>query len=80
MKQVGIRFPEGVVGGEDSAFNFPLYVAAERVVAIDEPLYRYSMRAGSTMNTFDPRLLEGRVSVPCRTVAHHSGMEPDISE
>ncbi|MFR4831473.1 MAG: hypothetical protein ACLUA4_01520 [Bifidobacterium sp.] len=48
--------PEGVAGGEDSALNFPLYaVAAERVVAIDEPLYRYSMRAGSTMNTFDPR-------------------------
>lgn len=73
MKQVGIRFPEGVVGGEDSAFNFPLYVAAERVVAIDEPLYRYSMRVGSTMNTFDPRLLEGRVSV-------HAALLPIIQE
>lgn len=73
VKQVGIRFPEGVVGGEDSAFNFPLYVAAERVVAIDEPLYRYSMRVGSTMNTFDPRLLEGRVSV-------HAALLPIIQE
>ena len=73
VKQVGIRFPEGVAGGEDSAFNFHLYVAAERVVAIDEPLYRYSMRAGSTMNTFDPRLLEGRVSV-------HAALLPIIQE
>lgn len=63
VRGVGSRFPEGIIAGEDSAFNFPLYAAAERVVSLDQPLYRYSMRAGSAMGTYDARLLHDRTAV-----------------
>lgn len=63
VREVGSRFPEGIIAGEDSAFNFPLYAAAKRVVSLDEPLYRYSIRSGSAMSTYDARLLHDRTAV-----------------
>lgn len=50
----GIRYPQRAFYGEDLQTSCKLFAAAESIVYLPEPLYRYLDRPGSLMNTASP--------------------------
>ena len=47
-----LRFPVGVIHGEDLIFNLEYLIRCDSAVLIDAPLYHYYMRQGSVTNSF----------------------------
>ncbi|MBT1177296.1 glycosyltransferase family 2 protein [Bifidobacterium callimiconis] len=52
LEEQGAVFDHTVRAGEDSLFNVPLYVAADRVVCVPDVLYNYVLRSGSICTQF----------------------------
>lgn len=59
-----IRFPEGLIVGEDCLFTWDVLLRDPQVALVDEDLYIYIQYPSSTMNNQDPvhlrRMMEGR--------------------
>lgn len=62
VEQVGARFATDIKVGEDMMFTLPLYRAVMRVSSTDRSFYRYTIREGSLLHSFDPdRYREARL-------------------
>lgn len=56
--ETGIRFPKGIIF-EDMATIWPLFLHANKICKVDEPLYYYILkRKGAIMATYSDRLLQ----------------------
>lgn len=66
------RFTPGVLVGQDSLFNFPLYAKAQRVSCVPQALYYYVIRSGSAVSSFNPGWFAARKRV-------HAELLPVIS-
>ncbi len=60
----GIRFPEGLIVGEDCIFTWEVMLRNPKVALVDKDLYIYIQYPSSAMNSTDPahllRMMEGR--------------------
>lgn len=51
-----LRFPEGIVSGEDAFFNLNVFGMAEKVRAVYAPIYYYRHNQGSVTQRYNPKL------------------------
>lgn len=63
IKQCNARFPEGITVGEDSLFNFPMYIETVRAACVPESLYHYVVRDSSASSVFNEHWLPDRKKV-----------------
>lgn len=63
IRQCNARFPEGIAVGEDSLFNFPLYMESASTACVPESLYHYVVRDSSASSSFNERWFPDRRKV-----------------
>lgn len=63
IKRCNARFPEGIIVGEDSIFNFPLYIETARAACVPKSLYHYVIHGSSASSVFNEQWLPDRKKV-----------------
>jgi len=58
IKEHYIRFVEKLKRGEDRVFNMMLLADVDKIVYVNECLYHYRITDNSTVNAFNPRIIE----------------------
>lgn len=80
LQENGIRFHEGIVG-EDNEWYYHVVLAAKSLVLLDEPLYVYRRRQGSTTTTANRKHLLDQLFVLDKWEAklqEHNGVEANV--